>query len=53
MKELRCFLVEDVRRFERKHLKDKAALTDQVDLLYGLLFPNLLMQSSMHGWERQ
>lgn len=39
MKELRCFLVEDVRRFERKHLKDKAALADQVDLLYSLLFP--------------
>ena len=30
VKELRCFLVEDVRRFERKHLKDKAALADQV-----------------------
>lgn len=30
VKELRCYLVEDVRRFEQKHVKDKAAMMDQV-----------------------
>jgi hypothetical protein len=30
IKEMRCVLVEDMRRYERRHVKDKAALMDQV-----------------------
>jgi len=30
IKELRCILVEDMRRYERRHVKNKAALMDQV-----------------------
>ena len=40
VKELRCILVEDMRRYERRHIKNKAALTDQVPVL---LLPAALM----------
>lgn len=30
IKELRCVLVEDMRRYERRHVKDKGAMEEQV-----------------------
>ena len=30
VKELRCVLVEDMRRYERRHVKDKGAMEEQV-----------------------
>jgi len=32
IKELRCILVEDMRRYERRHVKNKAALMDQIQM---------------------
>ena len=36
VKELRCVLVEDMRRYERRHVKDKGAMEEQVPFYFAL-----------------